>query len=237
MMSQGEHATNLQFERRSVYTDALYLYSFRPVYLFNITTGKTIMFTGLVETTGIITSVDQNAERSIIGITSDIIPTMQIGDSLAINGVCLTLTHVENTTAYVQIVPETLRVTTLAALRAGQKINLERALLANGRLGGHFVLGHVDTTATILGVETDGVARTLLFSLEKNHLPYVVSKGQIALDGMSLTIAAVYADAFSISFIPHTQAITIAGNYHKGDKVNVEFDILAKYVKKAAYYE
>lgn len=220
-----------------MYTDPLYLYSFRPVYLYCITTGKTIMFTGLVETTGIITLVNHTPERSIIGVSSDIIPTMQVGDSLAINGVCLTLTQIENTIAYVQIVPETLRVTTLAALQVGQKVNLERALLANARLGGHFVLGHVDTTAHILEVKTDGVARTLKFSLEKNHAPYVVPKGQIALDGMSLTIVAVYADAFSISFIPHTQAITIAGNYRQGDKVNVEFDILAKYIQRSTYHE
>lgn len=195
------------------------------------------MFTGLVETTGVITALDHRAERSIIGISSDVINTMQIGDSLAINGVCLTITHIDDTIAYVQIVPETLRITTLATLHRGQKVNLERALLANGRIGGHFVLGHVDTTTSIIETMNDGVARTLRFFLEKDYLPYVVPKGQIAIDGMSLTIVAVDAGSFSITFIPHTQAITIAGSYQTGDKVNVEFDILAKYVKRSMCYE
>lgn len=195
------------------------------------------MFTGLVETTGIVTFLNHTPEGSVIGISNAIVQTMHIGDSLAINGVCLTITRLENTTAYVQIVPETLRVTTLATLHVGQTVNLERALLANGRLGGHFVLGHVDTTASIVDAAIDGVARTLRFSLAQNNLPYVVPKGQIALDGMSLTIVAVYDDSFSVTFIPHTQAITIAGNYYKGDKVNVEFDILAKYARRSMCYE
>ncbi|MBY0378183.1 MAG: riboflavin synthase [Gammaproteobacteria bacterium] len=195
------------------------------------------MFTGLVETTGIVTFLNHTPEGSVIGISNAIVQTMHIGDSLAINGVCLTITRLENTTAYVQIVPETLRVTTLATLHVGKTVNLERALLANGRLGGHFVLGHVDTTASIVDAAIDGVARTLRFSLAQNNLPYVVPKGQIALDGMSLTIVAVYDDSFSVTFIPHTQAITIAGNYYKGDKVNVEFDILAKYARRSMCYE
>lgn len=195
------------------------------------------MFTGLVETTGIVTFLNHTPEGSVIGISNAIVQTMHIGDSLAINGVCLTITRLENTTAYVQIVPETLRVTTLATLHVGQTVNLERALLANGRLGGHFVLGHVDTTASIVDAAIDGVACTLRFSLAQNNLPYVVPKGQIALDGMSLTIVAVYDDSFSVTFIPHTQAITIAGNYYKGDKVNVEFDILAKYARRSMCYE
>ncbi len=190
------------------------------------------MFTGLIETIGVIVAIDKNDKGTTFGLQSSIIPDMVIGESLAVNGVCLTLTKIVQDIAYVQAVPETLRITTLNALALGQKVNLERALLANGRMGGHVVLGHVDTTTSILDTIPDGNARTIRFALPQSHQPYVVPKGQIAIDGMSLTIVSVDTQAFVITFIPHTQQATIAGHYQNGDCVNVEFDILAKYVLK-----
>ena len=190
------------------------------------------MFTGLVETMGVVVAVDKNNHGTTFGLQSSIIPDMAIGDSLAVNGICLTLTKIVQDIAYVQAVPETLRITTLDTLTLGQKVNLERALLANSRMGGHVVLGHVDTTTSILDTIPDGNARTVKFALPQSHQPYVVPKGQIAIDVMSLTIVSVDEQAFVITFIPHTQQVTVAGHYQKGDRVNVEFDILAKYVLK-----
>ncbi len=191
------------------------------------------MFTGLVEAIGEITSCQSSAAGTIIELYHPIIiPTLKLGDSLALNGVCLTITSIKECTAQMQIVPETLRVTTFSKLKIGQRVNLERSLLAEGRFGGHFVLGHVDTTSEIVRIVEDGMARTCYFSCEEKQLAYLVAKGQVAVDGISLTIVDVAKECFSITFIPHTQAGTIAGQYQVGDRVNIEFDILSKYASR-----
>jgi riboflavin synthase len=191
------------------------------------------MFTGLVEATGEIVSCQSSSAGTVVELYHPIIiPTLKQGDSLAINGVCLTITDIQDNIAKMQIVLETLRVTTFSKLKIGQHVNLERSLLADGRFGGHFVLGHVDTTSEIVRIVADGIARTCYFSCQEKHLPYLVAKGQVAVDGISLTIVDVTQDMFSITFIPHTQAVTIAGSYQVSNIVNVEFDILAKYASR-----
>lgn len=197
------------------------------------------MFTGLVE--GSTEVIDLNLSVEGLKLTlckKNFLDDLKIGDSLAINGVCLTIMRITDDTLCVELVPETLRITTLSNLSLGQTVNVERALLAQGRIGGHFVLGHVDTTTDILDIYIEGNAKIVKFAIQPNFLPYLVPKGQIAIDGMSLTIMSVHEDYFTVNLIPHTQEITIAANYQIGAEVNLEFDILAKYVqRKGGLYE
>jgi riboflavin synthase len=194
------------------------------------------MFTGLVEGFIEVMALSPSVEGLKLTLRKEsFLDDLKIGDSLAVNGVCLTIMEIKNDAFCLELVPETLRVTTLSNLALGQTVNVERALLAQGRIGGHFVLGHIDTKTKIIGVDTEGNAKIVKFLAEKDFLPYLVSKGQIAIDGMSLTIMGVHEDHFTISLIPHTQKITIAADYQIGTQVNLEFDILAKYVQRGSY--
>ena len=189
------------------------------------------MFTGLVEGFTEVLALNPSVEGLKLTLRKkDFLDDLKIGDSLAVNGVCLTVMEITDGALCVELVPETLRVTTLSNLTLGQSVNVERALLAQGRIGGHFVLGHVDTQTSIIDICTEGDAKVVKFLIQQNFLPYLVPKGQIAIDGMSLTIMGVHEDYFTISLIPHTQKITIAADYKIGTEVNLEFDILAKYV-------
>lgn len=190
------------------------------------------MFTGLVEGFTEILALYPSPEGLKLTLCKKkFLDDLKIGDSLAVNGVCLTVMEITDDTLCVELVPETLRVSTLSNLSIGQFVNVERALSAQGRIGGHFVLGHVDMKTSILDICTEGNAKVIKFSAQQDSLPYLVPKGQIAIDGMSLTIMGVHEDYFTVSLIPHTQKITIAAGYQIGTQVNLEFDILAKYVR------
>lgn len=189
------------------------------------------MFSGLVE--GFTTVSALEADGGNLKLTfckNSFLDDLKIGDSIAVNGVCLTVMELSADTFCVELMPETLRVSTLSSLCVGHSVNVERALLAQSRIGGHFVLGHVDTKTSILSIHTEDNAKIVAFSSNPKFLLYLVPKGQIAIDGMSLTIMSVHENCFTVSLIPHTQKVTIASDYRIGIEVNLEFDILAKYI-------
>jgi riboflavin synthase len=183
------------------------------------------VFTGLVQTTGTIASL---GERLSIRAALDLSP----GDSVAVNGVCLTATGVADGGFDADVMPETLRRTSLGSLAEGDSVNLELPLRASDRLGGHVVQGHVDGLGTIESVREDGFARLVRVAAPAELLRYVVEKGSIAVDGVSLTVAEVDGDGFSVSLIPETLERTNFGDAAAGRVVNLEVDVLAKYVEK-----
>jgi len=196
---------------------------------------KTGVFTGLVQGLGRLERViDQNAGR-LLEIRSPEIAgddPLRLGESIAVNGCCLTVVSILAGRFAVQAGPETLARTNLGTKRAGDRLNLERALLVGDRLGGHFVSGHIDTTAVLLNRRREGEWEFLAFGIERAWTPLMVSKGSIAVDGVSLTLVDVGPDSFSVMLIPHTLAVTTLGIIQPGDRVNIEVDILAKHVQK-----
>jgi riboflavin synthase len=192
------------------------------------------MFTGIVESTGIVmsTTLDKGCiDLKIVPLTNfyDVI----VGESIAVNGVCLTVTSFTDEYFEVTAVPETLRLTNLSRLKSGDVINLERSLLPSTRLGGHFVQGHVDGVGQILDVKQDNTRALLVkISIPEYLSQYIIRKGYITLDGMSITIIETVDDWFTVTFIPHTQLITIAQQYRPGTLVNIEVDMMGKYVEK-----
>lgn len=189
------------------------------------------MFTGIVETTGIVEAITQHDEGGA-RLTIRAFP-MTVGESLAINGVCLTVQQAEGVLLHFDAVPETLRRTNLGDLQPGDRVNLERPLTPESRLGGHFVQGHVDTTAHLLEVRPEGNARVLHFQLDDiQYMRYIVPKGSIAVDGISLTVVDVGEDWFTVWIIPHTWAATNLHTRGVGERVNIETDILARYVER-----
>ena len=191
------------------------------------------MFTGIVEGTGRITDVESGADERTFRIAADkVLDGMQPGDSIAVNGVCLTTIAVAPGCVDVTAVPETLDRSNLGDLGEGSAVNLERPMSAAGRFDGHIVQGHVDGVATVAAISEEGDSRRFRFSAEPGVLRYVVEKGSITVDGVSLTVTAVAADHFELVLIPHTLAVTTLGSRQAGDRVNVEVDILAKYVER-----
>ena len=191
------------------------------------------MFTGLVEVMGRVGQAieEANGRRFVVewpGLTEP----MALGESIAINGCCLTVVSAEGQDFTVQAGPETLLRTNLGAKRTGDRVNLERSLRVGDRLGGHFVQGHVDTTARLMERRPEGEWEFLEFGLDREWTPLMVSKGSIAVDGVSLTLVDVNADSFSIMLIPHTLSVTTLGLLKPGDRVNIEADMLAKHVRK-----
>ena len=187
------------------------------------------MFTGIVEEVGVVRSAGQG--RLIIA-TRIVMPTLEIGGSINVNGTCLTVTTMESGEFTVDVVPETLRRTNLGLLRPGDPINLERPLRADGRLDGHIVQGHVDGTGTVGEISADGEALMVRIDVPEQLARYVVEKGFIAVDGVSLTVVHCDEAGFSVTVIPHTRDHTIFGSRNVGDAVNIETDILAKYVER-----
>jgi riboflavin synthase len=190
------------------------------------------VFTGIVEELGEVTAVEQvpNAARlSVHGplVTSD----AKHGDSIAVSGVCLTVVDVSGSEFTVDVVHETLRRSSLAKVNVGDKVNLERATAVGDRLGGHIMQGHVDGTGVYLSRDAQGLTQ---FALPPALARYVVEKGSIAIDGVSLTVAAISSDQFSIALIPTTLEVTTLGRNEPGDLVNIEVDVVAKYVEKLA---
>lgn len=191
------------------------------------------MFTGLVEGTGQVVSFRAKGEETRLTIDAgSLAEGAKIGDSVACNGCCLTVTLIEGPELGFDLLAETLNATNLGSLKPGARLNLERALPAQGRYGGHFVTGHVDATGVIRKWEQVGKDYELRIGVTEAQGAYLVPKGCIAVDGMSLTVAEVQADEFSIWIIPHTREVTALAERAVGDRVNLEFDLLAKYTEK-----
>jgi riboflavin synthase len=190
------------------------------------------MFTGLIQDVGTVESVDAGNAGARLRISTSLAGELELGDSIAVNGVCLTATSVDADGFATEAMNQTLKVTTLGELEAGRSVNLEPAMRASDRLGGHIVQGHVDGVGKIASVEEDGFARRVRLQLEPRLLDYVVEKGSIALDGVSLTVAALGEDWFEVSLIPETLERTNLGGAEAGRKINVECDVIAKHVER-----
>lgn len=191
------------------------------------------MFTGIIEETGTVAGIFSGSRSGEITIkASAVLEGTKIGDSIAVNGVCLTVTKLTDSGFSADVMPETLRRTGLGSLRQGSPVNLERAMPADGRFGGHIVSGHIDGTGTIASMKRDENAVWVTVSAEKSVLRLIVEKGSIAIDGISLTVAGVTDESFSVSVIPHTGAQTTLLSKHPGDVVNLENDIIGKYVQR-----
>ena len=191
------------------------------------------MFTGIVEEMGTIRSIRRGAHSAVLSIGAELVLSdLKIGDCVAVNGVCLTATGKDSGGFTADVMHETLNRSSLGTLVPGSRVNLERAMAADGRFGGHIVSGHIDGTGTITALRKDDNAVWYTVQATPSLLRYVVEKGSITIDGVSLTVAAVGGTWLSISAIPHTVAVTILGEKRNGDTVNLETDIIGKYVEK-----
>ena len=191
------------------------------------------MFTGIVEEVGTIESIRRGAHSAVLTIAAQVVTgDLHIGDSVAVNGICLTATTLTGHGFTADVMHETLDRSSLANLKPGSKVNLERAMAAGGRFGGHIVSGHVDGVGKIIQIKRDDNAVWYTISAGPALLRYIVEKGSITIDGISLTVARVTEDSFSISAIPHTVAVTVLAQRKLGDSVNLETDIIGKYVEK-----
>ncbi|MBE5998216.1 MAG: riboflavin synthase [Eubacteriales bacterium] len=194
------------------------------------------MFTGIVEELGVVRRIRKGRASAVLTIAAKkVLEDAKIGDSIAVNGICLTVTGMENGAFTADVMHETLNRTAFARLSTGSRVNLERAMAADGRFGGHIVSGHVDGTGTIINIRRDDNAIWYTILAEPQLLRYIVEKGSITIDGISLTVAEVGPDRFSISAIPHTVAQTVLQDRKKGDSVNLETDIIGKYVEKLLF--
>lgn len=191
------------------------------------------MFTGIIEETGIVSAVKKGAKQSKLIVCADnIFSDLKIGDSVAVNGVCLTAAEISDKTFTADVMNETFSRSNLSLLRQGSRVNLERAMPSNGRFGGHIVSGHVDGTGTVTDITEDGNAVWYTVSAESSVMRYIVEKGSVTIDGISLTVARTTDKTFSVSIIPHTAKETTLSDKKCGDKVNLENDIIAKYTEK-----
>jgi len=188
------------------------------------------MFTGLIETTGLVEKIETSSEGKRLRIASDLAAELRPGDSIATSGVCLTVTHADSAGFSADLSPETLRVTSLGLIAKGRRLNLERPLRADARLGGHFVLGHVDAVGQIRSLRQDGVHHWIEIDYPADLTTLLIPKGSIAVDGISLTIASLSAGCFAVQVIPFTWEHTALGSAQAGDAVNLEADVLGKYV-------
>ena len=192
------------------------------------------MFTGLIKAVGKITSIERKSNEALLCVEWKDLPTeVKIGDSISVNGVCLTATTITPNWFSAVASQETLEKTNLGELQENAPVNLELPLQNKSFLGGHFVQGHIDDTGKIVSIESQSDCHKLRFSFPKNLSPYIAEKGSIAVDGTSLTINSVQEDSFEVTIIPHTWKSTIAHHYKVNQKVNLESDILAKYVQRA----
>ena len=192
------------------------------------------MFTGLVEETGEVLSLETTPTGGFrLGLIAPIIaPTAHLGDSVAVNGCCLTVASKTDDILFFDLLQETLARTSLSEVQSGSLVNLERALSVGARFGGHFVQGHIDGTAEILRIEPSGADLRLQIALPPDGARYLVAKGSIAIDGISLTVAELGPDSFTLWIIPHTREVTNLRTRTPGDRVNLEYDLLAKYVER-----
>lgn len=196
------------------------------------------MFTGLVEETGIFLGIEQGADYKKIKVkASKVLEDVKLGDSIAVNGICLTVTSVLHETFTADIMPETVNRSSIGTLTKGDTVNLERAMLVGGRFGGHIVSGHIDGTGEIEHIKKDNNAVWFTIKTKKEVLRYMIEKGSIAIDGMSLTVAKVSDSNFSVSIIPHTMQGTNLKEKQVGSIVNLENDCIGKYVERLLWYE
>ncbi len=191
------------------------------------------MFTGIIEEVGIIRHIARGRDSAVLTIAATtVLEGTKIGDSIAVNGICLTVTSLGTDQFTADVMHETLNRSSLSRLRVGSAVNLERAMPATGRFGGHIVAGHVDGVGSIDRIRRDANAVWFTILARPEILRYVVEKGSITIDGISLTVATVDATGFSVSTIPHTLAHTNLGTRRRGDLVNLEADIVGKYIEK-----
>jgi riboflavin synthase len=190
------------------------------------------VFTGLIADLGSVTALEHDGDGALLSIATALAPEIGEGDSVAVNGVCLTASAIDAAGFRAQAMIETLRRSSLGQLAAGSPVNLELALRAADRLGGHVVQGHVDGIATLRGVREEGFSRVLEFELGTSLMRYLVEKGSITVDGVSLTVSALHDSGFEVSLIPETLKRTNLGRAHEGTLVNIEVDILAKHVER-----
>ncbi|KAB8295646.1 riboflavin synthase [Bifidobacterium avesanii] len=192
------------------------------------------MFTGIVEDLGSVLAVERGADFARLTVDSPVVVTdrTMLGDSIAVNGVCLTVTGLHGSAFTADVMHETLRRSSLGTLRRGSHVNVERAMPADGRFSGHFVSGHIDGTGTIASITRDGIATTYAVRAPYALMRFIAEKGSIAVEGISLTVTFASEDAFGIAVIPHTAAHTVLPERRVGDVVNLEIDPLARYVAR-----
>ncbi|AIQ69869.1 riboflavin synthase [Paenibacillus graminis] len=196
------------------------------------------MFTGLIEEVGVLRGVTSGGEMMVLNIGASLIMNdLKIGDSVSVNGVCLTATSIGDHSFTVDVMPQTYRNSTLKELRSGSRMNLERAMAAGGRFGGHIVQGHVDGTGEIRSVKRDQNAVVFEIAPERTSLfKFIIPKGSITIDGISLTVVDASASTFTVSIIPHTLGETVLAHKRTGDRINLECDVLGKYVDHLLNY-
>ena len=191
------------------------------------------MFTGIIEEIGTVRAITNTASGTALRIAAErVTEGTRVGDSIAVNGVCLTVTACSDREFSADVMPETVRLTSLAGLRPGARVNLERAMTPDGRLGGHIVSGHVDACGQVVAVVPDGIARRVSVALEPALLRYIARKGSVTLDGVSLTVVDVDERSFAVSLIPQTRSATTLGELRTGSRINVEVDLLARYTER-----
>ena len=191
------------------------------------------MFTGIIEEIGEVFQIQQGAKSLKIKIkASKVLEDVSVGDSIAVNGICLTVCEFNDNTFSADVMAETIRKSSMSGLKMGSRVNLERAMSANGRFGGHIVSGHIDGIGKIENIKPEDNAIWFTISTTKDLSKYIVKKGSIAIDGISLTVAEVKGDIFKVSIIPHTAKETILSIKKSGDIVNLECDIVGKYIEK-----
>jgi riboflavin synthase len=191
------------------------------------------MFTGIVESLGTVRRITEvDGGRRLVLDAGGLAVGLNVGDSIAVNGVCLTAVEAGRDGVTADVVAETLRRSNLGSVREGDPVNLERPMRADGRFDGHIVQGHVDATGEVASVVAEGESRLIRIAAPPDGLRYVVEKGSITVDGVSLTVTSADADSFEVALIPHTLSVTTLGFRRPGDRVNLEFDVLAKYVER-----
>ncbi|MGI9249877.1 MAG: riboflavin synthase [Pseudohongiellaceae bacterium] len=197
------------------------------------------MFTGIITATGIVQSLEGSKEGSRLCIATTELPLtdVTVGDSIAVNGCCLTVVEHDNNSFTTDISAATLSCTTFSKLKQGTRVNLEKAMGADGRFDGHLVGGHVDGTGELINQQPDGKSRRLQFRMPQSIVHHVAVKGSICIDGVSLVVNEVTADSFTVNIIPHTQQATIIGDYKPGQQVNLEADLIARYVARLLQQE
>ncbi|UJF31188.1 riboflavin synthase [Paenibacillus hexagrammi] len=196
------------------------------------------MFTGIIEEIGSMRRIHSQGQAMVLTIGANkVLKDVKLGDSIAVNGVCLTVVSFDSDSFSVDVMPETYRKTNLRTLQSGARVNLERAMAANGRFGGHIVQGHVDTTAVIVSRKPEENAVVYRFEPEdKDFFKYMLPSGSITIDGISLTIVEVTDAYASVSIIPHTLSQTVLEDKHPGDTVNIECDVLGKYMERLLFF-